>query len=148
MIAARSAALGSFQSGSARAQHEDAVEPFLLLDLIGIDREVILARRGRRSRTFDRSMALRAAWPTIPDREPHWRSSFLRRLLAGKIAGDGIASALGKLQILQKRGEQLQSLQVLTISRLPSGPTGLFKTLRVMTRAARSMIKPKRGNVA
>src|SRR6478735_2724170 len=27
------------------AQHEDAVEPFLLLDLIGVDREVILADR-------------------------------------------------------------------------------------------------------
>jgi ABC-type uncharacterized transport system substrate-binding protein len=27
----------------------------------------------RRSRTFDRSMALRTAWPTIPDREPPWR---------------------------------------------------------------------------
>src|SRR6516162_961644 len=27
------------------AQHEDAVEPFILLDLIGVDREVILADR-------------------------------------------------------------------------------------------------------
>jgi hypothetical protein len=75
-------------------------------------------------------------------------ASFLRRLLTGKIAGDEIARALGKLQIFQKRGKQLQSLQLLTISRLPSGRTGLFKTLRVMTSAARSMIKAKRGNAA
>ena len=75
-------------------------------------------------------------------------TSFLRRLLAGKIAGDEIARAVGKLQIIRMQGSQPQSLRVRTLSRTPGGKTGLFKTLRTMTRAGRSMIKPKRGVAA
>ena len=75
-------------------------------------------------------------------------TSFLRRLLARKIAGDDIARAVGKLQITRMQGGQPQSLRVLTISRTPGGKTGLFKTLRTMTNASRSMIKRKRGVAA
>jgi hypothetical protein len=67
-------------------------------------------------------------------------ASFLRRLLAGEIAGDDISRALGRLQIIRRHeGGQPQSLRVLTISRKPGGRTGLFRTLRTMTIAGRSM---------
>lgn len=75
-------------------------------------------------------------------------TSFLRRLLVGKIAGDEIARAVGKLQIIRMQGGQPQSLRVITISRTPGGKAGLFKTLRTMTRTGRSMIKLKRGEAA
>jgi|GraSoiStandDraft_27_1057306.scaffolds.fasta_scaffold97509_2 hypothetical protein len=72
-------------------------------------------------------------------------ASFLRRLLAGKIAGDDVARALGRLQIRARRsGKHPQSLQLLTLSRRSSGRADLFKTLQVMTAAARGMIKPSR----
>jgi hypothetical protein len=71
-------------------------------------------------------------------------TSFLRRLLAGQVAGDDIARALGRLQIIRMQGRHAQSLCVLTISRMPRGKTGLFKTLRTMTGVGRNMIKPKR----
>jgi len=76
-------------------------------------------------------------------------ASFLRRLLAGEIAGDDISRALGRLQIIRRHeGGQPQSLRVLTISRKPGGRTGLFRTLRTMTIAGRSMIRPTRLLVA
>jgi hypothetical protein len=75
-------------------------------------------------------------------------TSFLRRLLSGEIAGDEITRALGKLQIFRKRGGRLQSLEFISLSRERSGPTGLAKTLQLMTRAGRTMIKPKRGRAA
>jgi hypothetical protein len=71
-------------------------------------------------------------------------ASFLRPLLAGEIAGDQIAHALGRLQIIQKHGGKRQSLHVVTISRLPGGRTGLYKTIQVMPSAGRTMMKPKR----
>jgi hypothetical protein len=69
-------------------------------------------------------------------------ASFLRRLLAGEVTGEEIARALGRLQIIRRNGGQTQSLNVLTISRRPGRKTGLFKTLRAMTAAGRSMMKP------
>jgi hypothetical protein len=75
-------------------------------------------------------------------------TSFLRRLLAGQVAGDDIARALGRLQIIRMQGRHPQSLRVLTFSRAPRGKTGLFKTLRTMTGAGRNMIKAKRGIAA
>jgi hypothetical protein len=75
-------------------------------------------------------------------------TSFLRRLLAGKIADDKVAQTLGRLQIIRAQGGKPQSLRVVTLARTPSGNTGLFKTLRTMTRAGRSMMKQKRSVVA
>ena len=75
-------------------------------------------------------------------------TSFLRRLLTGQVAGDEIARALGRLQIIRMQGRSPQSLRVLTISRVPGGNTGLFRTIRTMTRAGRNMSKPKRGIAA
>jgi hypothetical protein len=76
-------------------------------------------------------------------------ASFLRRLLASEIAGDDISRALGRLQIIRRHeGGQPQSLRVLTISRKPGERTGLFRTLRTMTIAGRSMIRPTRQLVA
>jgi hypothetical protein len=66
--------------------------------------------------------------------------SFLRRLLSKEIAGDDIANALGRLQIIKRRGGDPQSLQVITISREPKRRTGLFKTIKVMTSAGRNMM--------
>lgn len=68
-------------------------------------------------------------------------TSFLRRLLAGEVVGDEIARALGRLQIIRMQGRHAQSLQVLTISRMPRGKTGLFNVVRSMTNAGRSMIR-------
>ena len=71
-------------------------------------------------------------------------ASFLRRLLAGEIVGDDFSRALGRLQIIRAvDGGQPQSLRVLTLSRRPAGRRDLFKTLRRMTLAGRSMIKPR-----
>jgi hypothetical protein len=75
-------------------------------------------------------------------------SSFLRRLLEGQIAGNDIVRALGRLQIIRMQNRHPQSLRVLTMSRIRSSRTGLFKTLRAMTIAGRSMMKPKRYNAA
>ena len=71
-------------------------------------------------------------------------ASFLRRLLSGQIVGDEITRALGKLQIFRKRGGQLQSISLLSLSRQPEDRTGLAITIRKMTSAGRAMIKPKR----
>jgi hypothetical protein len=67
---------------------------------------------------------------------------------AGKIGGDRIARAVGKLQIIRMQGGRPKSLRVLTMSRAPGGKTDLFNTLRTMTSAGRSMIKPRRGVAA
>jgi hypothetical protein len=76
-------------------------------------------------------------------------ASFLRRLLAREIFGDGIARSLGRLQLVRRQDDgQLQSLHVLTISRLPRARTGLIKTVRSMTAAGRNMIKPARSSAA
>jgi hypothetical protein len=75
-------------------------------------------------------------------------TSFLRRLLAGQVAGDEIARALGRLQIIRMQGRHPQSLRVQTISRTPGGKTGLFKTLQTMTNAGRSMIRRERRTAA
>jgi Protein of unknown function (DUF3800) len=81
--------------------------------------------------------------------------SFLRRLLASEITSDDVSRALGRLQIYtQRKSNHPQSLRVLTLSDQTGGQsdlfntdlfnTDLFNTLRVMTRAARKMLKPKR----
>ena len=76
-------------------------------------------------------------------------ASFLRRLLAGEIRSNEISRTLGRLQIIRRHeGGEVQSLRVLTISRKPRGRTGLFRTLKTMTMAGRSMIKPRRQLVA
>jgi hypothetical protein len=75
-------------------------------------------------------------------------SSFLRRLLEGQIAGNDVVRALGRLQIIRTRDRHPQSLRVLTMSQIGSSKIGLFKTLRAMTIAGRSMMKPKRYNAA
>jgi hypothetical protein len=71
-------------------------------------------------------------------------ASFLRRLLAGEITGDDVSRALGRLQIRARSGKDAhpQSLRLLTVSRRSNGSADLFKVLRVMTTAARAMIKP------
>jgi hypothetical protein len=71
--------------------------------------------------------------------------SFLRRLLAGEIAtSDDVARALGRLQIRARTGGQPQSVRLVTLSRRANSRSDLFNTLRIMTNAARSMIKPSR----
>jgi hypothetical protein len=72
-------------------------------------------------------------------------TSFLRRLLARKIIGNDVSQSLGRLQIYQsRRTKHPQSLRLLTLSDQAEGPSDLFDTLRVMTRAARIMLKPER----
>jgi hypothetical protein len=72
-------------------------------------------------------------------------TSFLRRLLARKIADDDVSEALGRLQIYQRRKiKHAQSLRLLTLSDQAEGPSELFDVLRAMTRAARIMLKPER----
>src|SRR5262249_43873562 len=72
-------------------------------------------------------------------------ASFLRRLLAREIIGDGIARSLGRLQIFRRHDDgQLQSVHVMTISLTPGPPTALLRTVRATTAAGRSMIKPER----
>lgn len=72
-------------------------------------------------------------------------ASFSRRLLAGELAGDDVSRALGRLQIRRRGSDrQLQSLKLLTVSRPSNGRADLFKTLHVMTAAARGMVKPHR----
>jgi hypothetical protein len=72
-------------------------------------------------------------------------ASFLRRLLLREIAGDEITRALGRLQIVRRQEDgQTQSLRVLTVSRLAGPRTGLFNTVKAMTDAGRSMLKPAR----
>jgi hypothetical protein len=72
-------------------------------------------------------------------------TSFLRRLLARKIMGDDVSQSLGRLQIYQRRKiKHPQSLRVLTLSRQAGARSDLFDTLRVMTRAARIVLKPER----
>jgi hypothetical protein len=73
-------------------------------------------------------------------------TSFLRRLLARKITGNDVSQSLGRLQIYQRRKiKHPQSLRLLTLSDQAKGPSYLFDTLRVMTRAARTMLKPERA---
>jgi hypothetical protein len=73
-------------------------------------------------------------------------TSFLRRLLASEITGDDVSRALGRLQIHSRRkSKHPQSLRVLTLCEPDSGGrSDLFDTLRVMTKAARTMLKPER----
>jgi hypothetical protein len=72
-------------------------------------------------------------------------TSFLRRLLAREITGDDVSQALGRLQIhTRRKSKHPQSLHVLTLSDQAGGRSDLFDTLRVMTRAARTMLKPER----
>jgi len=75
-------------------------------------------------------------------------TSFLRRLLARKVAGDEIARAVGKLRINRMRGRDRQSLRMLTISRPPRGQTSLVKVLRTMTGASRSLMRRARRTAA
>jgi hypothetical protein len=70
-------------------------------------------------------------------------TSFLRRLLAGKIAGDEVSRALGRLQLYKRRDGQPQSLNLVTLSAKWIPQRGLVKSLEVMTQAARVMIKPR-----
>jgi hypothetical protein len=72
-------------------------------------------------------------------------ASFSRRLLAGELAGDDVSRALGRLQIRRRGSDRRpQSLKLLTVSRPSTSRADLFKTLQVMTAAARGMIKPHR----
>jgi hypothetical protein len=72
-------------------------------------------------------------------------TSFLRRLLAKQITSGDVSQALGRLQIRRRRkSKHPQSLRLLTLSDQAEGPSDLFDTLRVMTRAARTMLKPER----
>jgi Protein of unknown function (DUF3800) len=72
-------------------------------------------------------------------------TSFLRRLLAREITGNDVSQALGRLQIHTRRNSKHpQSLRILTLSDPARGRSDLFDTLRVMTRAARIMLKPER----
>jgi hypothetical protein len=72
-------------------------------------------------------------------------TSFLRRLLAREITGDDVSQALGRLQIYTRRkSKHPQSLRVLTLCPDSGGRSDLFDTLRVMARAARTMLKPER----
>jgi hypothetical protein len=72
-------------------------------------------------------------------------TSFLRRLLAKQITNGDVSQALGRLQIRRRRkSKHPQSLRLLTLSDQAEGPSDLFDTLRVMTRAARTMLKPER----
>jgi hypothetical protein len=66
-------------------------------------------------------------------------TSFLRRLLARKITDDDVSQSLGRLQIL----ENPQSLRLLTLSDQAEEPSELLDILRVMTREARTMLKPE-----
>jgi Protein of unknown function (DUF3800) len=76
-------------------------------------------------------------------------ASFLRRLLAKEVSGPGIARALGRLQVMRRHDKgTLQSLGVLTVSRKSSTRTGLFETVRAMTAASRSMMKPSLSSAA
>jgi Protein of unknown function (DUF3800) len=68
-------------------------------------------------------------------------TSFLRRLLAKEITGADVSRALGRLQIKK----QPQSLRMLTLSSTYGERSDLFETVRVMTRAARTMVKPERA---
>jgi hypothetical protein len=73
-------------------------------------------------------------------------ASFLRRLLAGELAAKHVAQSLGKLQIRRKRGNNLLSVRLLTLSRPPSDPrnsSDLSRVLQQMSRAARNMIRTK-----
>jgi hypothetical protein len=69
-------------------------------------------------------------------------TSFLRRLLAKEITGDDVSKALGRLQICWRR--KTQSLRIVTLSRQAGSRSDLGNALRVMTSAARAMLKPER----
>jgi hypothetical protein len=72
-------------------------------------------------------------------------ASFLRRLLSREIEGNDIAHALGRLQIIKQQHGTPQSLQVLTISQKGGGGrSDLFKAVRSMTQAGRSMMAAER----
>src|SRR5262249_28268682 len=73
-------------------------------------------------------------------------ASFLRRLLARKLMGDDVSQSLGRLQIYQRRQiKHPPPPRVPALSRQAGGQTDVFDTLRVMTRAARIMLKPERA---
>jgi hypothetical protein len=67
-------------------------------------------------------------------------TSFLRRFLAKQITSGDVAQALGRLQIRK----QPQSLRLVTLSRQARSQSDLGNALHVMTRAARTMLKPDR----
>jgi hypothetical protein len=69
-------------------------------------------------------------------------ASFLRRLLAREIRNDNVAKALGRLQIQRERGQQLQTLRLLTLAPMPGPRNALFKTVRTMSLEGRGIIKP------
>ena len=72
-------------------------------------------------------------------------TSFLRRLVAGKIAGDEVSRALGRLQIYKhRRNGGPQSLNLVTLSVEWKPQRDFVKSIQVMTKAARVMIKPER----
>ena len=72
-------------------------------------------------------------------------TSFLRRLLAREITGDDVSQALGRLQIYSRRkSKHPQSLRVLTLRPASWGRSDLGNVLRVMTTAARIMLKSER----
>jgi hypothetical protein len=72
-------------------------------------------------------------------------TSFLRRLLAKEIANDDVSRALGRLQIRSRRkSKHPQSLRVVTLSGQAGSRSDLGNALRVMTSAARAMLKPER----
>jgi Protein of unknown function (DUF3800) len=72
-------------------------------------------------------------------------TSFLRRLLTREITVDAVAHALGRLQIYtQRKSNHPQSLRVLTLHPDSWARSDLFNTLRVMTKAARTLLKPER----
>jgi hypothetical protein len=72
-------------------------------------------------------------------------TSFLCRLLAREITGDDVSQALGRLQIYSRRkSKHPQSLRVLTLRPASWGRSDLGNVLRVMTTAARIMLKSER----
>ena len=67
-------------------------------------------------------------------------TNFLRRLLAKEITSDDVSRALGRLQIRRKN----QSLHLLTLSTKTGSRSDARNAVRVMTSAARTMLKPER----
>jgi hypothetical protein len=71
-------------------------------------------------------------------------TSFLRRILAGEIAGAEVWRTLGRLQIYKmQRKNEPQTLSLVTLSADWKPRRELVKSLEVMTKAARVMIKPR-----
>jgi len=71
-------------------------------------------------------------------------TSFVRRLLARNMTGDDVSQSLGRLQIYQRRKiKHPPSLRLLTLSDQAKGRSELFGILRMMTMAARTLLKPE-----